>query len=120
MRVEIVAVGDRGVPNKERLHLRVLVNMNLSYLMLITSRYQSPTAITANLQQAFWFPPKDVKVGDNVIIFTGAGAVTEEKGPDGSTNHFYHWGLGKTILADPAACIVVVDISTWKTTPRVT
>ena len=30
MRLQIVAIADRGVPNKERLHLRAVLDLDLS------------------------------------------------------------------------------------------
>jgi hypothetical protein len=93
-------------------------SLNLAYVVLLSSRYLASTSIAANLLPAFWFPPKMVKQGDNIIVYSNAGTVTQETNPDGTTNHFFHWGFPQTIWQDPAACVVVVDVNSWQTSIR--
>ena len=118
MRLQIVAIADRGVPNKERLHLKAIVDLDLAYVVVLRSRYLGPTNVSANSLPAFWFPPRQVRMGDSIILYTGAGPVTQEASGDGTTNYFYHWGFPQTIFHDPEACVVVVDVNSWQTSAR--
>jgi hypothetical protein len=97
MRVQLIGIADRGLPGKERLHLRALANLNVAQLLTLTSRYGSFTTVTSGALFAFWFPAKDVKAGDNIIL--------------------YHWGFPKPLWQDPLTCAVVFDVLDWQTTP---
>lgn len=115
MKVQIVGMSDRGIPNKERLHLRALLNFNLAYLIALNTR-GSGTAVDPGSLAAFWFPAKEVKHGDSIVLYSNIGEHTQEPAVDGTTNHFYHWGFPQTIWQDPAACVVVLDILDWQST----
>src|SRR5437867_1188678 len=101
--LQIVGITDAGVAYRERLHLRVTMNMNLGFAVVLDTQYLSPAAIAAGSHRAFWFPMKDVKGGDNVILYTGPGTSSETRNSDGSTNHFFYWGIPETIWGGPNA-----------------
>jgi hypothetical protein len=114
MRVQVVGITDRGIPDRERLHLRALVALNLSNVMVVSTRYGSVATVFPGGLPSYWFPAKIVKPGDNIVLYTNAGMPTEETVPGGVSNHFYHWGFGTPIWSDPAACVVVFDVVDWQ------
>ena len=116
MNFNIVDIMDRGIPNKERLVLKALVNFNLSYCLILNSRYISSSRISNSPKGSFWFSPKDVKAGDLVIVYSGVGVSSEVKNQDGSTSHFFYWGSSSTLWNDPNDCAVIFDVQTWQTT----
>jgi hypothetical protein len=114
MKVQVVGITDRGIPDRERLHLRAMVALNLSYLVVVSTRYGSLSTVFPGGVPSYWFPAKIVKPGDSIILYTNAGMHSEETGPGGVSNHFYHWGFGAPIWSDPAACVVVFDVVDWQ------
>jgi len=117
MRVQVVGITDRGIANQERLHLRAIVNLNIAYLVVLNSRYGTAATVFPGALAAYWFPGKMVMAGDNIILYSNAGPPTQEANPQGTSNHFYHWGFPKAIWADPASCVVVLDTNDWLASP---
>jgi hypothetical protein len=117
MKLEIVRITDRGVPNKERLHLRVQADVSLGYYVVLDTVYTSPTSISNYPKHAYWFPSTSVQAGDHVVLYTGPGSDSSKKNPDGTTSYFYHWGLSTTLWADKSQCAVVLELANWQTSP---
>src|SRR5262249_22629399 len=96
-------------------HLRVLTAVNLAFVVLLDTYYSQPTSVVPGGRRAFWFPGKDVRVGDNVVLYSGRGYSNEATNLDGTTNHFFYWGLPETIWGNPASAVVVLDVLDWQT-----
>jgi hypothetical protein len=117
MKLAIVRIADRSVPNKERLHLKALSDTNLSFFAVLATVYSSPTAISTLPRYVFWFKSKPVKAGDNIILCTAEGTPSEEKNADGTTTYFFYWGLKNTIWNKTGECAVIFEINSWQTSP---
>lgn len=115
MRLQIVQIADRGVPNRERLHLRALSDVNLNFFVVFDTTYTSPSAISNLQRHAYWFPSHLVKAGDHVILSTGNGTQSSSWNPAGGTNHFFYWGLQHTIWNQTGDCAVLFELSSWQT-----
>ncbi|MGB9072506.1 MAG: hypothetical protein WCC22_07515 [Terriglobales bacterium] len=115
-RLAITGLYDRGVANKERLHITARVDANLSFYVVMTSNY-SPNrqTVMAGSRLAFWFNAFNVKAGDSIILYTGPGSYTTSKRPDGGTDHFFYWGLPSTLWANPDGCAVLCELNAWET-----
>jgi hypothetical protein len=120
MRFQIVSIADRGKPYLERLHLRVLVDSELAYLIVFATHYAAglPNQVLSGTGAAYWFPTKQVKAGDSIVLYSGPGVNTETKSQDGSTNHFFHWGMPNTLWHKPESTIVVFEAFEWQTAAR--
>jgi hypothetical protein len=114
MKLAIVRIANRGVGSKERLHLSVLSDTNLSYYVVLASTRQA-NSVTAGWRPAFWFSPQPVKAGDTVILYSAAGVDTQEKQPNGTTCHFIHWGSGSTFWNKTGDCAVLLEVNIWQT-----
>jgi hypothetical protein len=91
MNIKIVTIADRGVPNKERIQLLALGNVNLVYYALFDTETASPTTVVTIPKRAYWFNSYEVKAGDNIVLYTGAGHQSSYQRPDGGKNHFFYW-----------------------------
>lgn len=116
MKLEILKIIDRGVPNKERLWLKVLADCSLTYFAVIDTVYSTPNSISNSPKRTYWFDPKQVKVGDYVILYTCKGTPSESKNPDGSTNYFFYWNQANTLWNKPEDCAVLIELNGWQTT----
>jgi hypothetical protein len=115
MKLKIVHLVDRGVANKERLHLSVLADTNLTYYAVFDTEITAGGGIVTTPKHVHWFTDVPVKAGDHVILYTGPGAKAVAKRSDGSTNHFFHWGQKNTLWNKASDCVVLVEINSWAT-----
>ena len=100
LRVE--GIYDRGVPNKERVVLRVNTIISMGQFGLILGiRQQQRTAFPIR-DNFFWFGDGYVAAGDWIFVYTGPGEARTSELP-GSTQKLYslHWGRQNTILSSP-------------------
>lgn len=116
MKVEIVRIVDRGIANKERLHMKVLADTNLTYYAIFSTEYATPTSVSSRPKLAFWFADMPVKAGDQVVLYTGSGQQKSERNSSGFTNHFFYWGQQITLWNKRGDCAVLLEISSWQTT----
>lgn len=114
MRLELKGIIDRGVANKERVLLAVLLPANLSYYTLMHTVAADANRVRSGGHLAYWLPTQWVGPRDQVIIYTRSGTDNAVQRPDGGTNYFYFWGLNQTIWQDPMSRVVLFEHQTWQ------
>lgn len=114
MKLQIVGLVDRGKGRMERLQLRAVTDANLSFYIVFDTTYTSPTAISNKQRHAFWFPATQVRAGDHIVLYTGPGQPSANRNPDGTTSHFFFWGLEKTVWNNTGDCAVLFEVNTWQ------
>lgn len=117
MKLQILRIIDRGVANRERLHLRVLEDTDLSFHIVFDTTYESFDAISNQQRHAYWFPPHSVQAGDHVVLFTGIGLQRSVVNRAGGQTHFFYWGLASTVWNKTGDCAVLFEVETWQTSP---
>ena len=115
MRLKIVNITDRGIPNQERLHLSVFAPANLVNYAVFASQRISPNSVKTRPDLAYWFPSMQVYPGNQVVLYTGSGQNRAEQRPDGKWNRFIFWGLSSTVWENPNSCAVLLEINEWDT-----
>lgn len=115
MKLSIIRIVDRGVQDKERLYLKALNDVNLSSYLVFSTSYSEPAKISAGGKSAYWFPPKRVKAGDSIILYTGTGKPSETKKTDGTTTYFLYWGWKAPLWVATGKCAVVMELADWVT-----
>jgi hypothetical protein len=118
MKISIVGILDRGVPNQERLHLRSLADVSLSSYAVFDTGYLNPGRISNFPKNVYWFAPKNIKAGDSVVVYTNAGVNSSTPNIDGTTTYFFHWGKSTILWSAPGSCAVVWELNDWTTTSR--
>ncbi len=117
MRLKIDQMIDRGVANKERLYISVIAPADLSYYAVFDTVKMTGGKVVAIPKHAYWFTALNVNPGDGVILYTGPGPNTSAIRADGRHNHFFHWGLKNTIWDGADATAVLLEITTWASSP---
>jgi hypothetical protein len=117
MKLAILTIAERGIPNKERLHLRVLADTNLSYYVVFVSSYTPSGLVATPPRFTYWFNSFAVKAGDSVVLYSCAGQATSSRRSDGGSDHFFHWGLPATIWNQVSDCAVLAELTDWQTSP---
>jgi hypothetical protein len=118
MKIQVVGIRERGIPNRERLALSVLQETNLCYYAALLSKYLSPASISTGSLPGYWFPNQIVKVGDQIELFSGNGSPRVSPTIIGGTYYSYYWGLPNVVWHDPSACAIVLELSNWATSPQ--
>jgi hypothetical protein len=62
------------------------------YVVLRARSGDERTILTGSLRGGYWFPDKQVRRGDLVVLYTKAGNSREKRNSDGSQTHFFYWG----------------------------
>jgi hypothetical protein len=115
MKLEINQILDRGDQQQERLWIKVLNDTDLSFYIVFDTTYTSESTISNIQRHAHWFRPRKVKAGDSVILYTRPGQFSTSQNPDGSTNHFLFWGLGRSVWNEEGDCAVLFEVNSWST-----
>lgn len=115
MKITISQIYKRGVPSEERLIMKVLNDVNLSFFVVLDTVYSTPQTISTIAKHTFWFKPKPVKAGDTVVLYTKEGTPSEKKLDDGTTAHFYYWNQRNPLWNLTGNCAVVMELNSWET-----
>jgi hypothetical protein len=115
MKLNIVRIQDPGVAFQERVHLSVTLATNLSNYVLLNTLLQNDGKLTNIPRHSYWFGPKFVKPGDNVILYTGPGTYNCKVRQDGGTDHFFYWGIAQTIFGSAESRATLLEITAWDT-----
>lgn len=116
MKAILVGLYDRGKLSDERVHFRALFDLDLSYYVIFDSFYSTPSTISVTQKTCYWFTSRQIKAGENLVLYTRAGTPSTERRADGSIYHFVFRGLSRPLYADPNACAVLFELTTWATT----
>jgi hypothetical protein len=101
--LELWGVYDPGLPNLERIVLRVAEHVDMASFALIIGR-DLPGGNSLPLQDNFfWFGNAFLNPGDWVFIYTGAGTPAFEQLAENSQNKIYtlYWNRKQTIFHMP-------------------
>lgn len=114
MKIEFTSFGDAGNILEERTGFRVLEACDLKFFAVYHTR-KTEKGFYNRPKHVFWFYPKNVDAGDEVVLYTKTGAdnVVEK---DGHKIHFIYWGLGDPILQN-GDCVVLSEIKDWSVNP---
>lgn len=114
MKLKLISFGDAGNMSEERIGFRVLQPCNLKFFVVYHTENKE-RGFYNRPKHVFWFYPKDVNVGDEVVLYTKDGVdSTEER--NGHKIHFIYWRLQEPIL-EAGDCIVLSEVNDWSVTP---
>lgn len=114
MNIEISKIMDPGIPESERVLLKVLLDDELGFYGAFKTKKTSEETISSKISATFWFPDRHVKKGDLVVLYSKAGVNTERKNNDGTTSYFFYWGTNGSIWNEPKDSVVLFKIDGWK------
>ncbi|KWA42180.1 hypothetical protein WL27_01875 [Burkholderia multivorans] len=113
MKVEIRSFADAGVAEKERVVLKVAADGDIGKYLLLYSSKTKDSAPTGGRKLAYWFPDKAIKSGDLVVLYTKKGTKSEKALDNGTTVHFFYWGLDAPIWGDDKNVAVLMYSNEW-------
>lgn len=115
MNLVAVTITAKGT-TEERLHLRATSAVDLSSYVVFDTMSVSPGTVNAGQRTAYWFGPKKIQAGHNVVLYTRAGTPSSETRADGTVYHFLFRGVSAPLYGSPQSRAVVFELNTWQTT----
>ena len=116
MKLKVLSIHEQGSANKEFVWLEVVESCNLKYYGLADTTYSSDDKISDKLRHFFWFPSREVKKGERIVLRTGTGTNDQYTTTDGKKVHRFYWGLKSAVWNDDGDSAVLFEIAAWKTT----
>jgi len=115
MRLTITSIADAVNPEKERLVMKASADLDVGRYVVFRSRLGTSGSPTSKVSDAFWFPDKDVKANDLVVLYTKAGTTLERPRESGGTAHFYYWGKSGALWEPGVGYVpVLLYASQWE------
>lgn len=111
MNLEIVRIRSAGNPQKERLVMRALGNVELGQFAVFAARVDG-SGLTNDVIATYWFPDGKAREDDLIVLYTKEGRPKRSTSADGVKSHFFYWGVDETLWDDDSAP-VLVKISDW-------
>ena len=119
MKVQIQSFKDVGVPDKERVVMKVATDHDIGKYLLFHSNKSAESNATSGRKIMYWFPDKPIKAGDLVVLYSKKGKRSEKKLDSGGTVHFFYWGLEDPVWGDDSKVAVLMLSAEWNTaTPK--
>lgn len=117
MRIRVVEIQDRGIANRERLHIAVDTTVSLYHYVVYTSTSPDKRQVSAGGHLAYWFPGHEVGPGDNVFLYTAYGYDKVEKNNSGGHDYFFYWNNPQTLWASEDTAVVLMEVHAWESFP---
>jgi hypothetical protein len=113
MNLKLKSVADKGSIDKERLVIRVVNDTNVGEFAIFRTGFYD-NEVTVGVVNTFWFPDKQVRAGDLVVLYSKAGATSEKKLESGNTAHFYYWGQSEPLWSNSQRAAVLLHAPAWE------
>lgn len=101
-------------PEKERIVIKVLLDLEIGNYLLLRSDLSSGSSPTGGKKVAYWFPDGAVKAGDLVVLYSKNGESSTKRLTSGKTAHFFYWGREKALWGTADHTAVIMRVSEWK------
>jgi hypothetical protein len=112
MKLKITNIRNQGDLDKERVVMKVESGGNVGEFLLVQSGY-SNNSVTNGVYDTYWFPDKDVNVGDFVVLYTKSG-IDSEKPFNEVKSHFFYWGRKQPVWSTENRAAVLMHAPTWE------
>ncbi|SRR5260221_3624226 len=99
----------------ELIWLKVLEDCNLDHYLVMDTTYADDSHISNEHRHIYWFPPKDVEMGDWIKLYTHSGRNTVFTNDDETKTHVFYWGLGSNVWNNSGDAAVLFEVNTWHT-----
>ena len=113
MNIKLKSIADRGNSQKERLVIRVLQDTNVGYYLVLCTGY-SDGQVNTGITSTYWFPDKEVKAGDLIVLYSKSGTTNEKVLESGSKAHFFYWGQSQSLWSSANRGVVLLHAPDWQ------
>lgn len=120
MKINIRSYADAGDLANERLVLNVLEDTDIGNYAILKSSISNTGGATWGSKVAYWFPNKEVKKGDLVVLYTKNGTSSSKELRSGGIAYFYYWKRDSAIWggSPPQSVAVLLEAPHWHVKER--
>lgn len=114
MNLELSAIRDAGDTN-ERVVFRVRVDCDVGAFFTFFSHYTDikTKRVSTTVVAPYWFPDKEVRTNDYVVVYTKAGVDSTKQNDDGTTSYFFYRGLHQAVCTNSSSCAILLSVNQW-------
>ncbi len=113
MNIELKYIKDRGNKVKERIVLKAKTDLDIGYYMVFLTKKTGEESFSSDPEKVFWFPDKEVKEGDLIVLYTKPGEKSIKENKSGNSTHFYYWALDTPAFGDKKKVAVIIEAKGW-------
>jgi hypothetical protein len=114
MNLKLTKFEDSGNLEKERLVILAVGDVQVGFFCIYKTIKSGETTVSSRITSTYWFPDRDVKKGDLVVVYTKNGINTATKNSDGTTTHFFYWGMQQAQWPGQNDAAVLAELETWQ------
>ncbi len=111
MNIEIHGVIGDDHLDTERLILKVNQDDNLANNAIVDSQSTIFGRVPKKNRHVFWFPNREVKAGDSIILYTKRGKVVAPV--KGEQRHLFYWNLDDGIWTSKNDSAILIRMHDW-------
>lgn len=113
MKLKILGIKDAGRLQDERVLLEAEDDGNVGLFVVLVSKVVEEKKVSSLLRNPYWFPDKDVKKGDLIVLYSRGGSYNAIDNKDASKSHFFYIGSTQPLYQDDADCVIVMESNPW-------
>lgn len=116
MKLKLSSIADKGDFQKERVVIRAIDSTGVGEFVLLCTGVNDDGGLNIGVVNTYWFPDKEVRAGDLVVVYSKTGT-NSEKALDNGTNkaHFFYWGLSREVWSSSRVAPVLLHAPIWET-----
>jgi hypothetical protein len=95
--LQIIKINNSGEVSSEYVFIEVVADCNAGDYLLTDSTYGADNAPSNKLRHVFFFPSKEMKAGEYIVLWTKSGTYNLGKTSTNSPQHNLHWNLKETV-----------------------
>lgn len=105
-------VREPGKLQLERVVMRAQSDVDIGDYILCRAKSVGEQ-IFADIDFSFWFPDKQVRAGDWIVLYTRSGISKEKETESGSTTHFFYCEKTAALWATADFSVVLMHTDSW-------
>ncbi len=113
MDLEIKEIVDRGNLDQERIIFTAKVDTFLGGFLVFKSKKTGDKTVSSFISNPYWFPDRDIKANDLVVLYTKSGKSNIKENEDGTKTHFFYWLQDKPLWSEEASAVILLSTLEW-------
>jgi hypothetical protein len=113
MKLTVTKISDPGVLEKERVVMKATADEQVGAYLIFKTKELGDNMVSNKPTKTFWFPDKEVKAGDYVVLYTKPGQDKSTQNEGGGSSHFFYWNLKEPLWPDKNYSAVLMHADKW-------
>lgn len=114
MALRIEGIRQPGDLSRERIVLRADSDTDIGRYLILSARASNGKTLAGRIPNCYWFPDREIKAGDFVVLYSKAGTRNVKENDSGNASYFFYWGLDETLWDDDALSPVLMRVAIWR------